>query len=137
MLDSSFLLAIRFTHGSVHMSVLFSQFIPPSPSPSVSTSPFSISPGAFSLDYSLFRFSSNTLTWGLRSSRTEPSLQTSSWVTPHRGSAGDRSGRGLSHTVRGQESSQEDTRPWSSVIAPGLTHLLWEQYLCCLQVLCR
>ena len=66
VLDSSFLLAIRFTHGGVHMSVLLSQFIPPSPSPSVSTSPFSICPGAFSLDYSLFRFSSNTVTWGLK-----------------------------------------------------------------------
>ena len=33
MLDSSFPLAICFTHGSVYMSVLLSQFIPPSPFP--------------------------------------------------------------------------------------------------------
>ena len=37
VLYSSFPLAIHFTRGSVHMSVLLSQFIPPSPSWAVST----------------------------------------------------------------------------------------------------
>ena len=39
-LYSSFPLASCFTHGSVYMSVLLSQFVPFSPSPSMSTSPF-------------------------------------------------------------------------------------------------
>ena len=39
MLYSSLLVAIYeyFTHGSVYMSIQFSQFVPPSPSPTVST----------------------------------------------------------------------------------------------------
>ena len=40
-------LASYFTHGSVYMSMLFSQFNPPSPSPSVSASPFSTSASLF------------------------------------------------------------------------------------------
>ena len=40
---SRFPLAIYFTHGNIYVSVLFSQFIPPSPSPIVSTSLFSMS----------------------------------------------------------------------------------------------
>ena len=32
VLYSRFLLAIYFTHGSVYMSILISQFVPPSPS---------------------------------------------------------------------------------------------------------
>ena len=35
VLYSSFPLAVYFTHGSVYMPVLLSQFIPPSPSPAV------------------------------------------------------------------------------------------------------
>ena len=42
-LYNSFPLALYVTHGSVHMSMLFSQFFPPSPSPTVSTSPLSTS----------------------------------------------------------------------------------------------
>ena len=42
-LYTSFPLTTYFTHDSVYMSVLLSQFLPPSPSPVVSTSPFSIS----------------------------------------------------------------------------------------------
>ena len=41
VLHSSFSLAVYFTHGSVDMSVLLLQFIPPSPSTAVFTSPFS------------------------------------------------------------------------------------------------
>ena len=37
VLHSGFPLAIRFTHGSVYMSSLISQFIPHSPSPNMST----------------------------------------------------------------------------------------------------
>ena len=44
---SSFTLAIYFTHGSVYMSVLVSQFIPTSPSYPVPTSPFSMSASLF------------------------------------------------------------------------------------------
>ena len=36
-----FPLAFYFTYGNVYVSMLFSQFIPPSPSPTVSTSVFS------------------------------------------------------------------------------------------------
>ena len=43
VLYSRFPLAIYFTHGSVFMSNLISQFIPPSLSPPVSTHPFSTS----------------------------------------------------------------------------------------------
>ena len=45
VLYSSFPLAICFTHGNVYMSMLLSQFVPPSPSPyapAVSTSLFSM-----------------------------------------------------------------------------------------------
>ena len=44
---SMFPLAIYFTHGSVYMSILISQFVPPSPSPPVSTCPFSMSMSLF------------------------------------------------------------------------------------------
>ena len=43
LLCSSFLLAVWFIHGSVDMSVLLSQFPHPTPSPAVSSSPFSMS----------------------------------------------------------------------------------------------
>ena len=43
----SFLLAIYFTHGSVYMLTLLSQFIPPSPSPFVFTCLFSTSISLF------------------------------------------------------------------------------------------
>ena len=39
----SFPQAVYFTHSSVYMSMLLSQLVPPSPSPAVSTSPFSTS----------------------------------------------------------------------------------------------
>ena len=45
--DSSFPLALCFKHGSVCMSILIPQFIPPSPSLPVTTSPFSISVSLF------------------------------------------------------------------------------------------
>ena len=38
----NFSLTICFTHGNVYMPILPSQFFPPSPSPAVSTSPFSM-----------------------------------------------------------------------------------------------
>ena len=38
-----FSLEVCFTHGSVCMSMLLSQFVPPSPSPTVATGPFSTS----------------------------------------------------------------------------------------------
>ena len=44
---SRFPLAFCFTHGSVYMSILISHFIPFSPSPTVSTCPFSISASLF------------------------------------------------------------------------------------------
>ena len=47
VLYGSFPLAIFFTHGNVYMSLLLSQFIPPSPSSSVSTSPSFMSPSPF------------------------------------------------------------------------------------------
>ena len=47
VLHSSFPLGICFTHGTVFMSVLFFQLIPPSPSPAVSTSSFSMSASLF------------------------------------------------------------------------------------------
>ena len=47
VLYSRFPLAICFTHGSVSMSILISQFIPPTPSPTVSTCPFSMSVSLF------------------------------------------------------------------------------------------
>ena len=47
VLYSRFPLASYFTHGSVYMSILISQFIPPFPSPTVSTSPFSTSASVF------------------------------------------------------------------------------------------
>ena len=40
---SKFPLGIYFTYGNVYVSMLFSQFIPPSPSPTGSTSSFSMS----------------------------------------------------------------------------------------------
>ena len=42
-----FPLAIYFMHDSVYMSILISQFVPPSPSPPVSTCPFSMSTSLF------------------------------------------------------------------------------------------
>ena len=42
-----FLIAVYFTHGSVYISMLLSQFISPSHSQSVSTSPFSTSMSLF------------------------------------------------------------------------------------------
>ena len=39
VLHGSFLLASCFTHGRVYVSMLLSQFVPPSPSPTVSTIP--------------------------------------------------------------------------------------------------
>ena len=47
VLYTSFPLAIYFIHHSVYMSMLLSQFNPLSPSPSVSTSPFSTSASLF------------------------------------------------------------------------------------------
>ena len=41
VLYSMFPQAIYFTHGTVYMSILISQLVPPSPSPHVSTCPFS------------------------------------------------------------------------------------------------
>ena len=43
VLYNNFPLGLCFTHGDVYMSVLLSHFVPPSPSPTVYTSPFSIS----------------------------------------------------------------------------------------------
>ena len=43
VLHSNFPLTIFFTSGNVYVSILLSQFIPPSPSPTVSTSLFSMS----------------------------------------------------------------------------------------------
>ena len=59
VLYSSFPLAIYFTHGSVYMSILISQFIPPSPYPTVSTCPFSMSTSLFLLckEVRLYQFS--------------------------------------------------------------------------------
>ena len=42
-LHSNFPLAISFTHGNIYVSILLSQFVPPSPSHTVSTSLFSMS----------------------------------------------------------------------------------------------
>ena len=42
-------LAIYFTYGNVYISKLFSQLIPPSPSPTVSTSLFSMSLSIFNV----------------------------------------------------------------------------------------
>ena len=47
LLYSNFSPAIHFTHGNVHMSRLPSPFIPLAPSPTVSTSPFSMSASPF------------------------------------------------------------------------------------------
>jgi len=47
VLYGSFPLAIFFTHGSLYMSMLLSQFVLPSPSFTVSTSPSSTSPFPF------------------------------------------------------------------------------------------
>ena len=43
VLCSSFPIAIHFTFGRVYMSMLLSHFVPASPSPAVSSSPFSTS----------------------------------------------------------------------------------------------
>ena len=50
---SKFPLAIYFTYGNVYVSILLSQFIPPSPAPSVSTSLFSISASPEKGDFKL------------------------------------------------------------------------------------
>ena len=55
-LPSSFLLAVCFTYDSVCKSVLFPQVVLPSPSPTVSTSPFSTS--ARHAQYSWLKLSS-------------------------------------------------------------------------------
>ena len=47
VLYANFSLAIYFTPGSVYVSMLLSQFIPPSPSPAMSTSPSSTSASLF------------------------------------------------------------------------------------------
>ena len=47
VLCSSFPLAIYFTFGSVYMSVLLSHYVPASPPPTVSSSPFSTSASLF------------------------------------------------------------------------------------------
>ena len=47
VLYNSFPLAIYFTHDSVYMLMLLSQFAPPSPSAAMSTSPFSTSVSPF------------------------------------------------------------------------------------------
>ena len=46
-LYSSFSLAVYFTHGGGYMSLLLSQCSPPTPSPLVSTCPFSTSMSLF------------------------------------------------------------------------------------------
>ena len=43
VLHTNFTLAVSFTRGDGHISTLLSQSIPPSPSPTVSTDPFSVS----------------------------------------------------------------------------------------------
>ena len=50
VLNKSFSLAISFTHGSIHRSMLLSQVIPPFPSPVLSTSPLSM-PASLFLTY--------------------------------------------------------------------------------------
>ena len=50
VLYSSFPLVIYFTHRSLYMSMLLSQFVPPSPSPAVSTGLFSTSVHGGNLD---------------------------------------------------------------------------------------
>ena len=47
--SSSLLLSIYFTHDSIYVSILFSQFVSLSPSPTVSTSPFSMPMSSFIL----------------------------------------------------------------------------------------
>ena len=47
VLYSNFPLPISFTYGDIYVSMLFSQFIPPSPSPAVSISLFSKSVSLF------------------------------------------------------------------------------------------
>ena len=47
VLCSSFPPAVCFTHDGVYTSVLLSQFVPPSPSPALSTSPFCASASPF------------------------------------------------------------------------------------------
>ena len=49
VLHSSFPLAVRFRHNGVYLSMLPSQFVPPSPSPTVPTRPFSVSASPFLL----------------------------------------------------------------------------------------
>ena len=49
VLFSNFPLAICFTYGNVYVSMPLSQYVSPSPSPTVSTSPFSISTSLFLL----------------------------------------------------------------------------------------
>ena len=44
VLHSSFPLAVCFRHNGAYVSMLLSQLVPPSPSPTVSTRPFSLSP---------------------------------------------------------------------------------------------
>ena len=56
VLCSSFPLAFHFTFGSVYMSVLLSHFVPASPFPAVSSSPFSTSASLFLTCHQVHRY---------------------------------------------------------------------------------
>ena len=68
MLDSSFPLALCFTHWQVYMSKLFSQLIPPSPPPPVSM-PVSLLDMFFKRPFWLLY--GNQIDWRLRGTRVE------------------------------------------------------------------
>ena len=75
-LHSSFQPAIYFTHGSVYMSMLLSPFVPPSPSLTVSISPFSTSaspfpPCKYIHQYHFSRFRIYTFIYGIRFSLSD------------------------------------------------------------------
>ena len=86
VLYSSFPLALYFKHGSVNISTLLSQFVPPSPSPTVSTSPFSVSPSLLlpckyvHLDH-FSRFHTYALTYDMLWYFSLSDLLHSSWQT--------------------------------------------------------